>query len=632
MQLAAGGSLMTFELAHEAFAAIANFTYDWETWVGPAGKVRWVNPAVERITGYTPAECQQMPDYPLPLVHEADRDKVREALAGAAEGTTGNDLEFRVRHKSGETRWAAVSWQPLVSESGAALGYRTSIRDISARKATEERLRLALRQAEEAERTRRALLANVSHELRTPIHNLIGYTKLIARTELDDKQRKWNGVVAHQAEVLRVLVNDLLDLAAGEAGVVQDPQLFDLAQLISKTVEAQRVAIEQKALALEVSLQLSQTQIFGDAKATAQIIRNLVDNARKYTDSGRIEVSVSLPEGAKEIVITISDTGIGMDPARLTELREPFRRADDSRARRQEGVGLGLAIVDRLCQRLGGSMELESSLDSGTTAIVRLPAQTTLDREHAQPEQEPLALSGLAVLVVDDLEAGRQLAVELLKQLGCGRVDAAKDAREALAMSEKNAYGLVLMDLHMPDLDGVAAAHLIRARAHGRQPMPRIVAMTADVFSQDVALEAFDGYLGKPVDERALVEILKSAVAGHCRESAGTSSSVALDPQRLEELQRARTRSGETFFQRFAGQAQTQLAPQAALLQTTAREQLRELTRQVHDVKGAADLIGARDLARLAADAQATLEDAARSCAKLPAAIQGVIETIKKEL
>ena len=175
---------------HPHYRAIAQYTYDWESWIGPRGKVRWINPAVERITGYSVRECMQMSDYPLRMVVPGDRSRIAEALHSAARGSVGNDLEFRVLRKDGALRWVAMSWQSIL-ERGRRRGYRTSIRDIDQRKAFEQALHEARHQAERAVRSKAEFLANVSHELRSPAQCIRGFAELMALSQLDESQRRY---------------------------------------------------------------------------------------------------------------------------------------------------------------------------------------------------------------------------------------------------------------------------------------------------------------------------------------------------------------------------------------------------------------------------------------------------------
>ncbi|MBC7173995.1 MAG: PAS domain S-box protein, partial [Polyangiaceae bacterium] len=221
------------------FRAIAECTYDWESWIGADGRLRWVNSAVERISGYTASECAELASYPLPLVHPDDRAIVERLLSEAAAGTEGNDVEFRIVRKDDAERWVAVSWQPLVGDDGEALGYRASIRDIHERKTMEARLRMLRERAENADRAKTELLANVSHELRTPAHCVEGFAELLLEGELDESSARYAEIIRSQAKLLLRQVEDLLDIASLESGGVRlDQRPVDLESLVRHVIEA----------------------------------------------------------------------------------------------------------------------------------------------------------------------------------------------------------------------------------------------------------------------------------------------------------------------------------------------------------------------------------------------------------
>ena len=316
------------------FEAIANCTYDWETWVSASGETRWVNPAVERMTGHSPEACLKMPDYPAALVDPEHHAKLNTALESARRGDSGNDLELRLKPLDGVERWGAMSWRPLRLTDGTELGYRTSIRDITERKRMEARLRAALSRAEASERARAQLLANVSHELRTPIHNLLGYAELLESCPPPRPEaREWLGVIRREGETLLGLVDDLLQLSARDA----QPEIvrrawFDPRALLARTAEAHRAQIESRGCALQVDLGALPDRLWGDARALEQIVRNLLDNARKFTDAGHVRLAAGVVDPG-EVWIEVSDTGRGMDQGAFADLRRPFARADAAKSR-----------------------------------------------------------------------------------------------------------------------------------------------------------------------------------------------------------------------------------------------------------------------------------------------------------
>jgi len=585
-----------------AFRAIADFTYDWETWIGPDGSTRWVNPAVIRMTGWTPRECLELEHYPLPIVHLEDRDRVHEALRGAATGTSGNDLEFRVMHREGGIRWVAMSWQSLVLPDGSRLGYRTSVREITSRKRLEGQLRDALERAHVADRARASFLANVSHELRTPLNNLLGHIELLGGTSLEAGSLGHVQVIRDQATILLRLVDDLLDVAAHD--VQRTPrvrQTLTPLPLLTRWVEAHRPGIEATGLTLRTHFDFGpDAQIQGDADALGHILRNLLDNAQKYTPHGTIDVRGRLAYDPNcTLVLEIEDTGLGMDPERIDDLRQPLVRGSESVEHYVPGAGLGLAIVDRLCDQLGGRLVIESGPGRGTRVEVRVPAER--ENECAPPSEPILDWTRLRILIVDDNATGRELTEQQLLGLGC-TVATAAHGREALELADEQPFDLVLMDLHMPGLGGEATARLLRAQRPTHGVVPRIVALTADVFgAAEATLRGFDAQVTKPIQREQLRRVVQAIASS---EEPDPPIDQIFDRRKLEELRSVRTTEGETFLARFAPRVVAELQELARLVEQPPPRDGHRLCDLAHRIRNSANIVGAHDLAQEAARLQ----------------------------
>lgn len=604
---------MSKEAQDVAFRAIAECTYDWETWIGPDGRTRWINSAVARITGWSSGDCVELEDYPMPLIHPDDRPRVKEALRSAAGGSAGNDLEFRVLHADGGQRWAAMSWQSLVMPSGERLGYRTSVREITARKRLEGQLRQALERAREAERARAAFMANVSHELRTPLNNIRGHLDRLVECPLSASVEPHVAIVAEQTQVLIRLVDDLLSLTTHEDA--RAPLAFRRIRpraVLTQCVEAQRPAVDAAGLTLSFWTDIpSECEIDGDSDRIGHILRNLLDNATKYTDEGSIEVRARIETSTdpwaglddaemSEFVVTVEDTGVGVDPQRIEDLRQPLVRGDNSMARRVYGAGLGLAIVDRLCKEMQGTLNIESRVLGGTRVEIRLP--TRAPDVESPPAPAVGDLGGLRVLVVDDNATGRELTCHLLLNLGCD-VDSCGHGRDALERASKRAFDVVLMDLHMPDLDGETTARLLRAQTSSGTLCPRIIALTADVFgAAEAPGRGFDGRLTKPVDREALRQLLLTRSASTADDLPRLEQLV--DPRRLHELRSVRTIEGETFFSRFAPRVVVELRELSGAIEHAPPREGESLEELAHQMRTSANIVGASDLAREAGQLQ----------------------------
>jgi PAS domain S-box-containing protein len=605
------------DLGAEHFRAIADYTYDWETWVGPGGEVLWVNPAVERITGYSVAECMQLVDYPLELVHEADRAGVRQVLARARASESGNHYEFRVRRKDGAVRWAAISWQPLVSAEGEHLGYRSSVRDIDERKQLETQLHEALRQAESASRAKSEFLANVSHELRTPLQSILGYAQLLGAAELEPKLAGYVGTLLEQGELLDRLVSDLLDYSSLSAGLLPlRSEPYRPHAVVEAALRAAAPLATQKGLWLRLGPVQAPEQCVGDPARVSQVLANLLTNAIKFTERGGAEVSVA-SEGAGYRV-TVDDTGPGMPDDETLFL--PFRQAEAHAARSAGGVGLGLAISRQLCERMGGSLVSGASPSGGARFVATFPARAPGVGSAAlgpfEPDAAPAPLSRsfstqhpLAILVIDDVEPAREFMQAALGALGYEAALAAS-AEEAFRLADARFFELVLVDIQMPGIDGWEAARGLRARLG---PKPFLVALTANALANDAPLlrtVGFDAFAQKPMRFRELQALLRRA---HERAARAEPPS-EFDAERWRELAALSVAPGESLLGRMQKRVEGAL-PEARrrLIATRDAADAAELARALHDLHGLLALIGATRAASCVRDAERRVTEEARA-------------------
>jgi PAS domain S-box-containing protein len=568
----------------DVFRAVADFTYDWESWFSPKGKLLWVNPAVSRVTGYSAEECMTLRGFPLPLVHPGDLARIKEVLLGARNGTSGNDVELRILHKDRSTRWVAMSWQPMGAE-----GFRTSIRQVDERKRAEEELREAMRIAEEADRAKSEFLAIMSHEIRSPMHAIAGHAQLLEQTALGPDQLSHVEVIRRENAALLRIVDDVLDFSALQQRTltIRD-EAFDYRALIEDIVAASDVRAGDVDLEASVDPRVH-ARVKGDPDRVRQILRNLVDNALKFTRRGSVRIEVTM-EGAA-ILTSVTDTGIGIREKDVGRVFEMFHQVDGSLARRQGGSGLGLAICKRLCERMGGTIGLETKYGRGSRFWFRLPlpratsatSRDARDEQGARSEgavplpRELASRVPLDVLVVDDIAVAREVAVSLLGALGYA-ADSAPSGRAALAKAKKKNYDLVLLDMHMPRLDGTATAHALR----GLSPETYIMALTANVFIES-APGVFDKVLTKPLQLATLAAAIES---------------MAVDDVVLEDLSGRCDRDGRPL----VAVAVEGVASQAAtLLRSIERSRsTARLAEHAHALKGILLVVGARSAARRA--------------------------------
>ncbi|WP_081897837.1 PAS domain S-box protein [Flavobacterium sp. 83] len=364
--------------------------------------------------------------------------------------------------------------------------------------------------AKDAVKAKQQFLSNMSHEIRTPMNAIIGFTKVVLKTELSAKQKEYLTAIKMSGDALIVLINDILDLAKVDAGkMVFEKTPFKMKASISSMLHLFETKIQEKNLKLikEYDNKIPAVLV-GDPVRLHQIILNLVSNAVKFTNNGTITVGVHMLHEDHEKVIlefAVTDTGIGIPKAKIDSIFENFQQATSGTSRLYGGTGLGLAIVKQLVEPQGGKIRVKSTIDVGTTFSFTLPFQKT--NADAQLENEILELDSeikdIKVLVVEDIALNQLLMKTLLDDFGFDR-DIAENGQIAIEKLKAKKYDIILMDLQMPVMNGFEATEYIRNTMNSKIP---IIALTADVTTVDLAKcksVGMNDYIAKPVDERVL--------------------------------------------------------------------------------------------------------------------------------
>ena len=407
--------------------------------------------------------------------------------------------------------------------TGLREGVVVVVRDVTERVELELLLTRARRNAENAARAKSEFLANMSHEIRTPMNGVLGFAELMLQGDLEGDQRRFAELIVQSGRSMMMLLNDVLDLSKIESGQFAiDRAPVNLHASLAECAALHRPAASRKGLTLDLAndcgdepaCRFSEDRppwVLTDGLRLRQILLNLIGNAVKFTEAGHIRVSYRVCR--HEVRVTVADSGIGISPLQLETIFHPFTQGEASTARRFGGTGLGLSISRQLAALLGGRIEVESTPGEGSRFTLVLPAQLAPPAPEPGPLPSPApaddltdtALAPSRILLAEDHDINRLLVTEMLER--CGQeVDVAHDGNEAIAMVIDQAmrgrpYDLVLMDVQMPDCDGLAATRAIREEGIGPGLLP-VIALTANAFPEDVAAAraaGMQGHLAKPV-------------------------------------------------------------------------------------------------------------------------------------
>lgn len=479
-------------------------------------RFKYVNPRFAEMFGYSVEEI--LDRGPKDIVPAKDWPRVEEGLQRKlANEVEPLYLEIRGLTKKGDLVYIEVFGSVTVYESKTAV-VGTAL-DITERKSIENDLLRAKDEAEAAAKAKSEFLANMSHEIRTPMNAVIGMTSLMLGTDLNQEQREYIETIRYSGQALLTIINDILDFSRIERGKIElEYAPVQLRSCIEEALTLISSQASEKGLKLFYTMETGTPEtVLGDASRIRQVLANLLSNAVKFTKRGEIEVRASASESENdsyELHFSVRDTGIGISQETGGRLFRPFSQADASTSRKYGGTGLGLAISKRLVELMGGRIWFESMEGKGSTFHFTLQAKASDDRPKTAvtdltTQSEPKKARDLRILLAEDNMVNSRMATLMIKKLGY-EVDSVANGREVLEALERQPYDLILMDVQMPEMDGLEATREIRRRWPSNGP--RIVAFTAYAIQGDreKCLEAgMDDYLSKPInleDLRAALE------------------------------------------------------------------------------------------------------------------------------
>ena len=430
------------------------------------------------------------------------------------------ESEYPAKRKDGSLFPASYGFSRICDNRGRQIGIVSVSTDLTERKKVEQDLREAKEKAESATKAKSEFLANMSHEIRTPMNAVIGFTGLLLNTNIDSVQRDYIETIRSSGDSLLKVISDILDFSKIEEGMMElETECFDLIECLETSLNMVAQAASRKGLSLDYEVKPQVPRyLMGDLTRLRQILVNLLGNAVKFTEKGFVRVDVSsLPvEDGHEIQFRVRDSGIGISQDRMSRLFQSFSQVDASTTRKYGGTGLGLAICKHLSELMGGGIWAESIPGEGSSFYFTIQAEASKE-PHPNPQKclpelsldlsLPQIPNSLRILLAEDNAINQKVAIRMLERLGY-RADVAADGHEVLAALKKRPYDVVLMDVQMPEMDGLEATRSIR-RSLSFQPY--IIAMTAHAMKGDreECLDAgMDDYISKPVR----IEELKAAL------------------------------------------------------------------------------------------------------------------------
>jgi PAS domain S-box-containing protein len=494
------------------------------------GRIVEFNRASEAAFGYHRDEVigKEMSEVFVPAeLRERHRNNLaRYSGAGEMGSLLGRRLETEMVRKNGKRFLAEMAMQPIPLQRGAA-GFAVFVRDITQRKLQERALRQAKEDAEAASRSKGAFLANMSHEIRTPMNAIIGMSEFLLDTELTDEQREYMGMVLQSGNSLLALLNDILDFSKIEAGRLEMEKVdFQLRKWLHDTLKPLSFRSKQKNVAMRWEVDAgTPDSLIGDPYRLRQIVTNLISNAVKFTDEGEISVRIEpRAKSKREAVLQfqVSDSGIGLTKEQCKKIFESFEQADKSMTRRFGGTGLGLSITSRLVEMMQGKIWVESQPGQGSTFYftarlgigeAKEAAPETPADETGTAAAKPRSAESVQILLAEDSVVNQKLAIGLLRRKGY-QVVVAGDGKEAVELLRSGGIDLILMDVQMPEMDGLEATKVIREMEQDDKHVP-IIAMTAHAMKGDrerCLAAGMDGYISKPIRAQSLYETIEQFV------------------------------------------------------------------------------------------------------------------------
>lgn len=594
--------------------------------------IEYYSPGIKKLTGIDAADMIGKSPASQSLTHPDDLRRYHETLRSALERREPYEIELRFVLPNGETKWILQRGKGTEYDHTGRPKYLEGFSiDITARKEIERALEQAKESAESANRAKSDFLAMMSHEIRTPMNGVLGMTSVLLETTLTPEQHRSATTIRDSAESLLHIINDVLDFSKLEADKMEFENIaFDVHALLDYSIEIVQPRAKSKGLSIRLELSPDVPQfLHSDPGRIRQVALNLLGNAVKFTMQGSVTARIMTAVSGEQLRLRVEvvDTGVGIPQDRLDKLFKSFSQTDASVSREFGGTGLGLAISRKIVECMGGAIGVNSVEGAGSTFWFEVPVSAATADEAARTSghvpagrvEDALAqISALGrplrLLVAEDNATNQLVVKSVLSKYGI-HPDFAANGQEAIDAVLRRPYDVILMDVHMPEMDGLSAAKAIRAM-QGEPSLIPIIALTANAFSQDIELcrrAGMNSHVGKPFRTEDLIVALGDAAGGKCQFNEQPSLPAAADPAAghpppaldMSVIESFRADSGEEMLQMlldtFIPDAASKLERLAVIAAAPASaEATKEAVRLAHSLKSSGAMAGAMQLSQTA--------------------------------
>jgi PAS domain S-box-containing protein len=511
--------------------------------------------------------------------------------------------EMKMKNKHGEIKWWLISGAPRFNDKGEMIGSIGIHLDITEQKLMEQDLIDAREMAEHSAKAKEIFLANMSHEIRTPMNAIMGMSKQLQKTTLNEKQKSFLNIINTASENLLVVINDVLDISKIEAGKLTIETIgYNLKDVVQRTINVMSHKAEEKGLSITLSFdEKIEKVLMGDPYRMNQVLLNLLSNAVKFTDKGFVKIECSLIGQVKNkfqnVCIKVIDSGIGMDENFQKNLFQKFVQEDKTVARKYGGTGLGMTICKQLIELMHGNIYVESQKHKGTSITLNVAFEigsSTDIKNETQVLTNTDVLIGKSILLVEDNEMNRLVACEALSHYQV-HITEAENGLAAIEWLKKRPFDLILMDVQMPELDGLEATAIIRNELKNNTP---IIALTANAIKgeSDKCIDAgMNDFISKPFEEEDLVKIMSKWLTLLHTKTLTTNTNTAL-LYNLDNLKKT-SRGNHSFVQKMIHLFIAQTPQYIDTIQNAYLQQNFELLKTTaHKIKPVIDNLGIADL------------------------------------